>query len=526
MSATRSRRRCRTRSRSRRQDVIQKPAGTIHPRVQKVGPQHFGIVSMDCAKKRTKWMLTDFFGNVLLPPTPVEHNRPGFDAAIARLRQAIHKHDLRDLIVAIERTGRYHHAPKRAFADAGFEVRIVHPFITCRFRQSRDPDNKTDDNDLAAIGAAAINGFALLEQPLDENWQTLQLVIRHRRDLVQKNTIVCCQIREHLDAAYPGLAACFSKLWESDCAWHLIGQFASAQHLLDAGLQGLSRSLDRAGIQFHRRTLVNVLDWAEQAAAADLGAAQHRTIALALNEDRLHKTQEILALERQSAGLLAGTPYILLLSFPGVNVVSAADYAGEMGPIEHYANARAITGRAGLCPSRYQSDEVDNSGPLRKRCNRRLRAVLMGIADNLVLCNDHFIGLAKAWRQQGKDAGGTRVKVALRFARISFQMVAGGQVFRHPGVQGRHYILDKLNVFHREHQTAMADVMRDLKAAVEHLPRAEQAAEAAPLAEELEKIKAGRRYGPQPLADILPIVLARLGVVPLESKKSGEKDLR
>ena len=93
-------------------------------------------------------------------------------------------------------------------------------------------------------------------------------------------------------------------------------------------------------------------------------------------------------------------------------------------------------------------------------------------------------------------------------------------------MQKRHYILDKLNVFHKEHHTPMADVLRDLQAAIEQLPRVAYAAEAVPLAEELEKIKAGRRYGPQPLADILPIVLARLGVVPLESKASGEKDLR
>jgi len=253
---------------------------------------------------------------------------------------------------------------------------------------------------------------------------------------------------------------------------------------------------------------------------------QHRKIALALDDDRQRKTKEILEIERQSAELLVRTPYVRLMACPGVNVVSAAEYAGEMGPIQHYANSRAITGRAGLCPSRYQSDEVDKSGKLRKRCNRRLRAVLMTIADCLIGCNDHFKSLAKKWHAQGKKAGRTRVKVALRFARISFQIVAGRQVFQHPSLQGRHYILDKLNVFHKEHQTPMADVMRDLKAVIDHLPRAEYAAEAAPLAEELEKIKAGRRYGPQPLADILPIVLARLGVVPLESKQSGEKDLR
>ena len=57
-----------------------------------------------------------------------------------------------------------------------------------------------------------------------------------------------------------------------------------------------------------------------------------------------------------------------------------------MGPISGYANANAITGRAGLFPSRYQSDQTDNDrGPLIRHSNRRLRCVLMRIADNLAL---------------------------------------------------------------------------------------------------------------------------------------------
>src|SRR5262249_38648765 len=122
-------RRCNRRS-SRRPEVLQKPRGVIHPRVQKVGPEHFGIVSVDCAKARSKWMLCDFYGNVLLAPTMVEHNRPALTAATAQLRQEMARHDLQDAIVAIERTGRYHHPTQRAFAAAGFEVRIVHPFAT------------------------------------------------------------------------------------------------------------------------------------------------------------------------------------------------------------------------------------------------------------------------------------------------------------------------------------------------------------------------------------------------------------
>ena len=101
-------------------------------------------------------------------------------------------------------------------------------------------------------------------------------------------------------------------------------------------------------------------------------------------------------------------------------------------------------------------------------------------------------------------------------------MVAGRQVFRHPCIQGRHYILDKLTAFHRDHDTPMPEVLADLQAAVGQVPPREHAAEAKPLHEELTKIQEGRRRGPQPLADILPVVLARLGVGVVQSAQSGE----
>src|SRR5713101_7701771 len=98
----------RTRKRSRpRPQVLQKPSGVIHPRVQKVGPEHFGIVTVDCAKARSKWMLCDFYGKVLVPPTTVEHNRTALDAMVAQVQQARDTHQLGDLLVAVERTGNY-----------------------------------------------------------------------------------------------------------------------------------------------------------------------------------------------------------------------------------------------------------------------------------------------------------------------------------------------------------------------------------------------------------------------------------
>jgi hypothetical protein len=101
-------------------------------------------------------------------------------------------------------------------------------------------------------------------------------------------------------------------------------------------------------------------------------------------------------------------------------------------------------------------------------------------------------------------------------------MVAGRQVFRHPSIQGRHSILDKLTAFHREHGTDLVQTLRDLQAAMDQVPPREHAAEAKPLHEQWQRIHGGHRRGPQLLGDILPIVLARLGVSVVPSTESGE----
>jgi transposase len=517
----------RKRGRARRPEVVQKPRGIIHPRVQQVGPEHFGVISVDCAKARSKWMLTDFYGNVLLPPAVVGHNRVELELAVVAAREGMTRCDLHDVLVAVERTGRYHHPIKRAFGAAGFDVRIVHPFTTKQFRLPADPGNKTDDTDLAAIHRAAVNGFALIETPSDAGWRDLQLLVRHRRDLVGKVSLLCCQIKEHLDAALPGYGACFPKLWEHPAALHLARAFGSAEALCAATVEGLGARLRADGVRFQQRTVERVRVWSAQAAPPDLAAGRHHQIAMALEADRAAKDREITGLEREIATLLVGTEYVLLLSVPGINVVTAAELAGEAGPIGNYAHANCLRGRAGLHPSRYQSDQVDLTGKLVRRANRRLRYAILLIADNLLLCNHHFTRKAHEWKTAGKDPRHTRVKVGARFCRIAFQMLAGKQVFRHPSCQQPNCILSKLIEFHREHETPLDRVLVDLRTAADQVPRGEYGREAAPLVAELARLHHRRRKATvSRLADILPLVLARLGVGAVQSSESGEHDPR
>src|SRR5262249_4612178 len=177
------------------------------------------------------------------PPRPWPHTRPHLAAAAPRARHAFPTPRPRAGLVAIERPGRYHRLVQRAFTAAGFETRIVHPFVTKQYRQGVDPGNKTDDADLAALHRATVTGCALLEATRDEAWPPPLLPVRHRRGLVRKGAALNCQIRDHLEAALPGFAACFDKLWESPLPWHLLRHFPTAEQLRAAGVTALCHSL-------------------------------------------------------------------------------------------------------------------------------------------------------------------------------------------------------------------------------------------------------------------------------------------
>jgi hypothetical protein len=234
-----------TRARRRRRDRgehLGKPKGLLAPRVQAVGPEHFGIVAVDPAKARSYWLLADFYGRVLVPLTAVEHTRSGFDASIALLRRAIAEQDLRDTIVAIEQTGRYHRPVQRAFAAAGLDTRVVHPAISRHYRQAAEYDTQTDRTDTeAGIFRAAINGFGLQEAPRDPTDAALPFWARHRRDLVHKETLLRCQVLEEVEAYLPGYARCFNTMFDNAFVVILPRHYASPAAVAAAGVEGLTR---------------------------------------------------------------------------------------------------------------------------------------------------------------------------------------------------------------------------------------------------------------------------------------------
>ncbi|MEQ1831013.1 MAG: transposase, partial [Pirellula sp.] len=209
----------------------------------------------------------------------------------------------------------------------------------------------------------------------------------------------------------------------------------------------------------------------------------------------------------------------LLMSVNGINVVSAASLAGEAGPIEHYATYKALTGRAGLFPSRYQSDSVDRAdGPVPRNCNRKLRGALVLIAKNLVLCNPYYRAMAAIIDKQNVAPIDRYCRIANRASRMAFQLVAGKQIWRRQGIRTE-LILKKLREFHSDHETNFERAYEDILEAINQFPKSIFQAESEPFVAMMNR----KRKATNNIAEILVAVLLRLGVTDageLQSKTS------
>jgi len=507
----------------RSKQSLQKPNGVISPRVQKVGGEHFAIVCVDPAKHRSEWMMADYFGNLLIECQTVEHQSVFFKVAVEMIRQAQQQHDIQDTIVVVERTGNYHLPPKRAFASAGFETRVVHPFATKQYRMPANPGIKTDENDLYAQHRAAVAGFGLCELELEPPFRDLQLRARHRRNLVEKAANLACQIREQWHLGMPGYAGLFDRLFEPPTALVIAARCDSPAKLIQLGRNRLSRYLSKSKVRHQLRTIDKVLAWAAQAADDPIqDGPMHHAIWTHLHELYQHIQRQIVALEQELAGDVVQTPYVRLMAIPGINVVSAAELAAEMGPISGYANANAITGRAGLFPSRYQSDQTDNDrGPIIRQANRRLRCALMRIADNLACHCAYYRGQAGVDEARGIDKRASRVKIAKRFSRRTLACVAGDEPMKHPCFRQPDSILEKLREFHHCHETAVDRLLSDLETTVGQLPYNTRSHEAEIVAHVLEQ-QTKRRRGVSTIGELLPAVLARLKIV-TKHKENGDR---
>ena len=137
--------------------------------------------------------------------------------------------------------------------------------------------------------------------------------------------------------------------------------------------------------------------------------------------------------EFRARGLLkAYTTKAMLMSVPGIGVLSVLAYVSTVEDPERFARSRSVGAHMGLTPRQYQSGEVDRSGRI-SRCGDTLARTLLYEAAVVLLTRVKRASRLKDWAQaiaKRSDPGKARVALARKLSVILHSIWRSGKPFR------------------------------------------------------------------------------------------------
>ncbi len=122
----------------------------------------------------------------------------------------------------------------------------------------------------------------------------------------------------------------------------------------------------------------------------------------------------------------------LLMSVPGIGVVSVLAYVSTVEDPARFVRSRSVGAHLGLTPRQYQSGEVDRSGRISK-CGDALARTLMYEAAVVILTRVKRASSLKNWAQsiaKRSGVGKARIALARKLAVILHSIWRSGEPFR------------------------------------------------------------------------------------------------
>jgi len=380
---------------------------------------------LDWAKAEHALCVVDDSGAVRLKLS-VSHTAEGLSQMVSALRRLPESPR-----IAIER-------PSGLLVDtlveAGFQVVPIHPNVVKATRpRYRAAGGKSDPGDaylLADLLRTDGHRFRPVA-PLSDESRALRALVRTRDDLVAERVALANQLRALLESFWPGAAVLFADV-DSPIALAFLGQYPTPQSAARLGPKRLAAFLARNS--YCGRRSVEELQ-------ARLRSAPSLTIGEAETEAKGNLVRALVAilgaLVQQLQGLTAEiehavsthTDAAVMLSFPRIGRVNAAQILAELGHVSRFASEQQLAAEAGVAPVTSASGK-QRAVTFRWACNKRLRRALTCWADNSRHASTWALSIYSAARTRGCDHPHAVRILARAWTRVLWQCLANAQPYQ------------------------------------------------------------------------------------------------
>lgn len=395
------------------------------------------IVPIDVSKVLQKSMVLNYFGEVLEPPFSFIVNQTGMALLVNKLETIKHQYQAERVFIGLETTGHHYEDIVRILTDKGYSVHILNAVSTHEERKQHLTYTKTDDIDLYLIAEALIGNKATNAKLSTGVYKQLQHLTRARRSEVNKRSRIKMEIRtlhDHIWREFQGYSVLidnkvktkkiFSDFW-SKASLHILVNYPHASQILALGEIGLRQLSKKHNLKIRATTIEKLLISARESVSKPLEELSSELFVLKQKlKDYDWHTQNIQSYEQEIERIFVQTDGLLLMTVPGIGLITAAEIYCEMGDLSHFTNANQLIKKAGTEPIIKQSGSSDGyHGRISKQGNTNLRRAIYTAGRCLSVHNEALKPFFTRLKEKGKHCRKIYIAMGNKFIRIAFSML-------------------------------------------------------------------------------------------------------
>jgi transposase len=341
--------------------------------------------------------------------------------------------NVKDFIIGLEATGIYGENLLEFLLSKGYNVKLLNPFQTSRYREQITMKKVKNDNiDSKIIALLLKDGKFSSGYVTDDEYQSLRTLYRNRASIQSDMKEVKKRILTQVTVTFPELENFIDIFTISGLA--LLDKYPTSKHYERSSVDRILKIFRHIqGNNFNQTKALEVLNLS-QVSVYSGKAKDARAIAIRSSIRLLKMYQEELSiLENEIINLLdkknisskddISEPNSLiqnLKTIPGVADKTIAAILSECGDISRFNNITNFIGYLGLFPTENSSGNSTKTGHLSKRGSSLVKHALYMSSISCLIHNSQLKQLYDTKRSQGKSKKEAIVTVSRKLATIIY----------------------------------------------------------------------------------------------------------
>jgi len=393
-------------------------------------------VGIDIAKSfHVVSVIDDNETKIINKPFKINNDSKGFDKLLTILDSVTLNKD--DFLIGLEATGIYGENLLEFIKSKGYNVKLLNPFQTSRYREQITMKKVKNDNiDSLVIALFLKDGKYSSGYVTDDEYQSLRTLYRNRASIQSDMKEIKKRILTQITVTFPEFENFTNPFTISGLA--LLDKYPTAHHYKHSSVDRIMKIFSHIqGNNFNKDKALKLLELSRESIYSGK-AKDARAIAIRSSIRLLKMYQdELLIIENEISSLLdkkginqqtldeLPTKDSLienLKTIPGVSEKTIAAVISECGDLTRFPSIPKFIGYLGLFPTENSSGNSKSIGHLSKRGSSLVKHALYMSATSCLIHNKQMKQLYDTKRSQGKSKKEGLVAVSRKLATIIYSI--------------------------------------------------------------------------------------------------------